>query len=76
MSKDKTMDKFLKLIASGPISFELTLILTEEEAELIAPRVTGKNVVLITNSDHMPRAIKYFHGRVRLDESVSLHARL
>lgn len=33
---------------------------TEEEAELIAPRVTGKNVVLITNSDHMPRAIKYF----------------
>jgi len=33
---------------------------TEEEAELIAPRVSGKNVVLITNSDHMPRAIKYF----------------
>ncbi|NQZ89400.1 MAG: YdcF family protein [Colwellia sp.] len=33
---------------------------TEEEAELIAPRVTGRNVVLITNSDHMPRAIKYF----------------
>jgi len=33
---------------------------TEEEAELIAPRVMGKNVVLITNSDHMPRAIKYF----------------
>jgi uncharacterized SAM-binding protein YcdF (DUF218 family) len=33
---------------------------TEEEAELIAPRVTGKNVVLVTNSDHMPRAIKYF----------------
>jgi uncharacterized SAM-binding protein YcdF (DUF218 family) len=33
---------------------------TEEEAVLISPRVTGKNVVLITNSDHMPRAIKYF----------------
>jgi uncharacterized SAM-binding protein YcdF (DUF218 family) len=33
---------------------------TEEEAELIAPRVSGKNVVLITNSDHMPRALKYF----------------
>jgi uncharacterized SAM-binding protein YcdF (DUF218 family) len=33
---------------------------TEEEAALISPRVTGKNVVLITNSDHMPRAIKYF----------------
>jgi len=33
---------------------------TEEEAELMAPRVKGKNVVLVTNSDHMPRAIKYF----------------
>lgn len=33
---------------------------TEEEAELMAPRIAGKNVVLVTNSDHMPRAIKYF----------------
>jgi uncharacterized SAM-binding protein YcdF (DUF218 family) len=33
---------------------------TEEEAALMAPRVAGKNVVLVTNSDHMPRAIKYF----------------
>ncbi|MBB6544890.1 ElyC/SanA/YdcF family protein [Thalassotalea piscium] len=33
---------------------------TEEEAELIAPRVRGKNVVLVTNADHMPRALKYF----------------
>ncbi len=33
---------------------------TEEEAQLIAPRVIGTNVVLITNADHMPRAIKYF----------------
>lgn len=33
---------------------------TEEEAELIAPRVIGKNVVLVTNSDHMLRSIKYF----------------
>jgi uncharacterized SAM-binding protein YcdF (DUF218 family) len=33
---------------------------TEEEAELIAPRALEKNVVLVTNSDHMPRAIKYF----------------
>lgn len=33
---------------------------TEEEAQLMAPRVSGKNVVLVTNSDHMPRAIKYF----------------
>ncbi|MDO6447281.1 ElyC/SanA/YdcF family protein [Colwellia sp. 1_MG-2023] len=37
---------------------------TEEEAELIAPRVQGKNVVLVTNADHMLRAVNYFkqHG--------------
>ncbi|XQW86695.1 ElyC/SanA/YdcF family protein [Thalassotalea piscium] len=34
---------------------------TEEEAELIAPRVKGKNVVLVTNADHMPRALHYFN---------------
>lgn len=33
---------------------------TEEEAQLISPRVLGTNVVLITNANHMPRAIKYF----------------
>lgn len=33
---------------------------TQEEAELISPRVIGTNVVLVTNADHMPRAIKYF----------------
>lgn len=33
---------------------------TEEEAQLMAPRVSGKNVVLVTNSDHMPRAVRYF----------------
>ncbi|MCW8863464.1 MAG: YdcF family protein [Colwellia sp.] len=33
---------------------------TEEEAELISPRVQGANVVLITNADHMPRAMTYF----------------
>ncbi len=33
---------------------------TEEEAELVAPRVLGKNVVLITNADHMIRSINYF----------------
>ncbi len=33
---------------------------TEEEAQLISPRVQGSNVVLITNADHMPRAMKYF----------------
>lgn len=33
---------------------------TEEEAELIAPRVKGANVVLVTNADHMPRAVHYF----------------
>lgn len=37
---------------------------TEEEAELISPRVQGTNVVLVTNASHMLRAIKYFqaHG--------------
>ena len=37
---------------------------TEEEAELIAPRVKGTTVVLVTNADHMPRSINYFkaHG--------------
>ncbi len=33
---------------------------TEEEAQLIAPRVLGKNVILITNADHMPRSMNYF----------------
>lgn len=36
---------------------------TEEEAVLISPRVQGANVVLITNADHMPRAIKYFQAQ-------------
>jgi uncharacterized SAM-binding protein YcdF (DUF218 family) len=35
---------------------------TEEEAQLIAPRVQGTNVVLITNADHMPRSINYFQA--------------
>jgi len=33
---------------------------TEEEAELIAPRVRNTNVVLVTNADHMPRSVIYF----------------
>lgn len=36
---------------------------TEEEAELIAPRVQGTKVILITNADHMPRAINYFQSQ-------------
>jgi len=36
---------------------------TEEEAQLISPRVLGSNVVLVTNADHMPRAIKYFQSQ-------------
>lgn len=34
---------------------------TEEEAELISPRVKGKRVVLVTNADHMLRAATYFN---------------
>lgn len=33
---------------------------TAEEAELIAPRVIGKHVVLVTNAYHLPRAMQYF----------------
>lgn len=33
---------------------------TEEEAELIAARVKDSNVVLVTNADHMLRAMTYF----------------
>lgn len=36
---------------------------TEEEAQLISPRVQGSNVVLITNADHMPRSMKYFQAQ-------------
>jgi uncharacterized SAM-binding protein YcdF (DUF218 family) len=36
---------------------------TEEEAQLIAPRVLGTEVVLITNADHMPRAVNYFQSQ-------------
>lgn len=34
---------------------------TEQEAQLIAPRIAGSHSVLITNADHMPRAMNYFH---------------
>lgn len=34
---------------------------TEEEAQLIAPRIKGHTAVLITNADHIPRAVKYFN---------------
>ncbi len=33
---------------------------TREEAQLIAPRVKGKNTVLVTDAYHLPRAMKYF----------------
>jgi len=35
---------------------------TEEEAQLIAPRVQGTQVILVTNADHMPRSINYFQS--------------
>lgn len=34
---------------------------TQEEAELIGQRVKGKHVVLVTNADHMLRAVNYFN---------------
>jgi uncharacterized SAM-binding protein YcdF (DUF218 family) len=36
---------------------------TQEEAELIAPRVQGTKVVLVTSASHMPRAINYFQAK-------------
>ncbi|MEI6895563.1 MAG: ElyC/SanA/YdcF family protein [Colwellia sp.] len=36
---------------------------TQEEAELIAPRVEGTQVVLVTNANHMPRAMRYFQAQ-------------
>ncbi|SEL07871.1 Uncharacterized SAM-binding protein YcdF, DUF218 family [Colwellia chukchiensis] len=33
---------------------------TEEEAQLIAPRVINKHVALVTSANHMPRAMAYF----------------
>ena len=33
---------------------------TQEEAELISSRVKGKNVVLVTDAYHLPRAMGYF----------------
>ena len=36
---------------------------TEEESVLIAPRVLGTDVILVTNADHMPRSINYFEAQ-------------
>ncbi len=36
---------------------------TEEEAALISPRIQGTEVVLVTNADHMQRAMKYFKAQ-------------
>lgn len=36
---------------------------TAEEAELIAPRVKGSKVILITNADHMTRSMNYFKAQ-------------
>jgi len=35
---------------------------TKEEAQLIAPRVQGTQVILVTNANHMPRSINYFQA--------------
>ena len=36
---------------------------TQEEAELIAPRVQGTQVILVTNANHMPRSMNYFKAQ-------------
>ena len=36
---------------------------TEEEAQLISPRVQDTNAILVTNADHMPRALGYFNAQ-------------
>jgi len=36
---------------------------TEEEAQLISPRIQGTNAVLVTNAAHMPRAMQYFQAQ-------------
>lgn len=33
---------------------------TQEEAQLISPRLIGKNAVLVTDAYHLPRAVRYF----------------
>jgi len=36
---------------------------TEEEAQLIAPRIQETSAILVTNASHMPRAINYFNSQ-------------
>lgn len=81
MSKDNDMNKFIKLIASGPISFELTLILTEEEAELfnVIPKKIHKisdcasflshqgNNFFLTSTQSQPKKLNIF-------DNIRLHS--
>jgi uncharacterized SAM-binding protein YcdF (DUF218 family) len=64
MSNAETMKQSLVLlgIPSQKIITENFPMDTEEEAELIAPRVQGTNVILVTNANHMPRSINYFQA--------------
>lgn len=47
-------------VPSSKISMENFPKDTEEEAQLIAPRIKGRTSVLITNANHLPRAMNYF----------------
>jgi hypothetical protein len=76
MSKENNNENnnFLKLIATGPINFELTLILTEEEAEMfnVIPNKIHKmsdcasflthqgNNFFITSSQSLPKKLNIF----------------
>ena len=50
---------------------------TEDEAILIAPQLEGKQSVLITNADHMHRALNYFsqHGATPTAAPASFYAK-
>ncbi|WP_245732074.1 ElyC/SanA/YdcF family protein [Thalassotalea agarivorans] len=47
-------------IPESKITTEVNAFDTYEEAQLLAPRLQGKSVVLVTSASHMPRAMAYF----------------
>lgn len=64
-------------VPSSKISMENFPKDTEEEAQLIAPRIKGSTSILITNANHLPRAMNYFEqqGAFPIPAPTSPHAR-